>query len=50
LVSFSTLGTKQHYLWDVIGGIAIAVVIFTLAFSRYVVIVPSPKPALAAQK
>ncbi|HSY54712.1 MAG TPA: phosphatase PAP2 family protein [Opitutaceae bacterium] len=50
LVSFSTLGTKQHYLWDVIGGIVIAIVIFALAFSRYLVIVPSKKMALAAQK
>ncbi len=32
LVSFSTLGTKQHYLWDVVGGFALAALLFRLAF------------------
>lgn len=33
LVSFSTLGTKQHYLWDVLGGVVVAILVYSLAFS-----------------
>jgi membrane-associated phospholipid phosphatase len=38
LVSFSTLGTKQHYLWDIIGGIAAAIIVFALVFNQRVVV------------
>ncbi len=33
VIGFSTLGTKQHYLWDVLSGMALAVVLYALAFS-----------------
>ncbi|HTB79614.1 MAG TPA: phosphatase PAP2 family protein [Opitutaceae bacterium] len=38
LVSFSTLGTKQHYLWDVIAGLALATTLFCLAFNRRILV------------
>jgi membrane-associated phospholipid phosphatase len=38
LVSFSTLGTKQHYLWDIIAGISAAVIVYTLVFNQRVVL------------
>jgi len=43
LISFSTLGTKQHYLWDVIGGLALAAVLFYLAFNPRIVTLYDPK-------
>jgi membrane-associated phospholipid phosphatase len=36
LLSFSTLATKQHYLWDVAGGFTLALLAYAIAFSRYV--------------
>jgi membrane-associated phospholipid phosphatase len=42
LVSFSTLATKQHYFWDVIAGIAIAVILFRLAFNQRFLILKAP--------
>jgi len=43
LISFSTLGTKQHYLWDVISGLALAAVLFYLAFNPRIVTLYDPK-------
>jgi membrane-associated phospholipid phosphatase len=43
LVAFSTLGTKQHYLWDVVSGLGIAVALYLLAFNRKVLEVPAPR-------
>lgn len=37
LICFSTLGTKQHYLWDVISGVGLAVILYALAFSPRIV-------------
>lgn len=46
LVSFSTLGTKQHYFWDVLGGFAVALVLFRMAFDRrFLLITPRARPA-----
>jgi membrane-associated phospholipid phosphatase len=42
LVSFSTLGTKQHYLWDVIAGLALATTLFCLAFNRRLLTFKTP--------
>lgn len=43
LISFSTLGTKQHYLWDVISGLALAAVLFYLAFNSKFLELYDPK-------
>jgi membrane-associated phospholipid phosphatase len=36
LVSFSTLGTKQHYLWDILAGATIATLVYVVAYSQRV--------------
>jgi hypothetical protein len=36
LVSFSTLATKQHYVWDILGGTAISILVYFVAFSHRV--------------
>jgi membrane-associated phospholipid phosphatase len=43
LLSFSTLATKQHYLWDVLGGVALAVIVYALAFSDRVCLTGAPR-------
>jgi membrane-associated phospholipid phosphatase len=43
LLSFSTLATKQHYLWDVLGGVTIAVVVYAVAFSSRVCLTDAPR-------
>jgi len=43
LLSFSTLATKQHYLWDVLGGVAVAVIVYALAFSDRVSLTDAPR-------
>jgi membrane-associated phospholipid phosphatase len=43
LLSFSTLATKQHYLWDVLGGITVAVIVYALAFSNRVHLTDAPR-------
>ncbi|HXA13836.1 MAG TPA: phosphatase PAP2 family protein, partial [Opitutaceae bacterium] len=48
LVSFSTLGTKQHYLWDVISGIALAIALYSLAFNRRFLVLKAPAAKRAA--
>jgi len=43
LLSFSTLATKQHYLWDVLGGVAVAVSVYALAFSDQITLIDAPR-------
>jgi membrane-associated phospholipid phosphatase len=43
LLSFSTLATKQHYLWDVLGGVALAAIVYALAFSDRVCLTGAPR-------
>ncbi len=34
IIAYSTIATKQHYLWDVISGIILAACAYTLLFNR----------------
>ncbi len=34
LISLSTMTTKQHYMWDVLGGLAVAFIIYVFVFRR----------------
>lgn len=34
LISLSTMTTKQHYIWDVVGGLTVALIIYTSVFRR----------------
>ena len=42
LVSFSTLATKQHYFWDILGGATIAILAYALVFNRRVCLTGTP--------
>lgn len=34
LISLSTMTTKQHYIWDVLGGLIVALIIYVVVFRR----------------
>lgn len=34
LISLSTMTTKQHYIWDVMGGVTVALIIYGVVFRR----------------
>lgn len=34
LISLSTMTTKQHYMWDVLGGLTVALIIYIVVFCR----------------